>query len=48
MKFRAQRTQVATVAWPAAITDPWLISVKRIPTTIAIRTVRRKWRRWAQ
>jgi hypothetical protein len=43
MKFSAQRTHVAGVAWPAVITDPWLISVRMIPTTIAIGIVRR-WR----
>ena len=48
MKFRTQRAHVAVVAWPAAITDPWLISVRTIPTTIAIRMVRRRLRGWAQ
>jgi len=48
MKFSTQRTQMAAVAWPAAITEPWLISVRMIPTTIAIRTVRRTLRRSRQ
>ena len=48
MKFSAQRTQVAAVALPAVITGPWLISVRMIPTTIAIETVRRRLRRSRQ
>jgi hypothetical protein len=48
MKFSARRTQVAAVAWPAVITDPRLISVRMIQTTIAIRTVRRRLRRSRQ
>ena len=48
MKFSAQRTQVAAVAWPAAITEPWLIRVRMIPTTIAMEIVRRRLRRSRQ
>jgi hypothetical protein len=48
MKFSARRTHVAGVAWPAVITDPWLISVRMIPTTIGIGIVRRWSRRSRQ
>ena len=44
MKLSAQRTHVAVVEWPAAITPPWLIAVSRTPTTMAIRSVRRRLR----
>ena len=43
-KFKAQRTHVAAVACPPAITDPWLMRVSTIPTTIAIPIVRRRLR----
>lgn len=48
MKLRPHRTHVAAVAWPVVITVPWLISVRMIPTTTAIRIVRRRLRRCAQ
>jgi hypothetical protein len=41
-KFSAQRTHVAVVAFPAAITVDWLMAVSTTPTTSAMRIVRRR------
>jgi hypothetical protein len=35
-KFKPTRSHVAGVASPPAITEPWLIKERSVPTTIAI------------